>query len=290
MAKNDEPEEAMRYPPRRGMAMMIVPAVLIMVGMLGGAYLLSLGNYAPNVNVNGGPTNPNIYVSSQPPQHVVSVSATVTQNVAPDLLLVYARVRTEATTAKASQSDNAVVVADLLPKLKALGLADSDIQTTAYSVDPVYNSSYVCDKSGMNCRYESSITGYTTTQGLLLNVKQLDKGGDVIDAASTAGENQTFVDSVSFTLQDATRASLEKALLKNASTESKAKAQNIADGLGVSLGKVLSASESYSYYPQPYYDYKVMDMAGQASSVPPTQLSSGQVDVSVTVSTSFEMQ
>jgi uncharacterized protein YggE len=286
MAKNDESEQGACCPPRRGM--IVAAALFIMVGMLGGAYLLSQGNYAPNVNVNSGPTNPNVYVSSIPPDHAVSVSSTAVQHVAPDLLLVDLSVRTEALTAKSSQSENAVVVADLLPKLKALGLTDADIQTTSYSVDPVYNSTYVCDKVSNYCHYDSVITGYTTAQELLLNVKQLDKGGDVIDAASTAGENQTFVNSVSFTLQDETRAALEKSLLKNASTEAKAKAQNIAAGLGVSVGKVLSASESYSYYPQ-YSNYKMME-AGAASAPVPTQLSSGQVDVSVTVSASFEMQ
>ena len=204
MAKNDESEPEMCCSSGCGKGMIVAAAFLLMVGMLGGAYLLSIGNYAPKVTLNGGPMNPNIYVSSQPSDHVISVSAGVTQNVAPDLLLVDLSVRTDAATAKKSQSDNAVVVADLLPKLKALGLADSDIQTTSYSVDPVYNSTYVCDKASSYCHYESTVTGYTTTQELLLNVKQLSKGGDVIDAASTAGENQTFVNSVSFTLQDAT--------------------------------------------------------------------------------------
>jgi uncharacterized protein YggE len=292
MPKNDEDESAMRYPPyppRRGMVMMVAGAFMIMIGMIVGAYLLSQANFAPSVNVNGGPTNPSIYVSSTPPDHAIGVSATATQLVAPDLLQMEVSVKTEAQSANKAQDDNAVVIADLMQKLKAQGLTDADIQTTSYSVDPIYNNTYVCDKATGDCHYDSSITGYRTTQVLTLSVKDLTKGGDIIDAASTAGANQTFVDYVSFTLQDKTRAALEKELLKNASIEAKSKAQNIASGLGVSLGKVLSASESYSYYPTPLYYKENVMAAGAAPSAPSTQLSSGQVEVSATVSTSFEV-
>jgi uncharacterized protein YggE len=121
----------------------------------------------------------------------------------------------------------------------------------------------------------------------MLDVKQLDKGGDYIDTATSAGDNETFVDYVSFTLQDETRRSTEKELLKEASAESKAKAQNIAEGMGVSLGKPLYASESYNYYPTSYYKGGVM--MDSISAAPPTELSPGQVDVSVTVSTGYEI-
>jgi hypothetical protein len=283
MAKNDEPEPMVRGPPRRGM--MIAGAFLLMIGMLGGAYLLSMGDYAPKVTVN--PASPNVYVSNSPEDHTISVSADATQNVAPDLLLIDLSVKTDDTTAAQSQSDNAAVVADLMTKLEAQGLTQSDIQTVSYDVEPDYNSTYVCDKTGANCQYQSTVTGYTTTQEFLLSVKQLDKGGQIIDAASAAGVNQTLVNSVSFTLQDSTRAAVEQSLLENASTEAKADAQNIADGLGVSLGNVSSASES-SYYPEPVYNGGVLAAEAPEAAVP-TQLSSGQVEVSVTVSASFEV-
>jgi len=289
MPKNEE-EAGMRYPPMGGHPrFMIIPAAfLIMLGMIGGAYLLSQANFAPNVNVNSGPTSPNIYVSSIPPDHAISTSATVTQQVAPDLLVIQVSVKTEGTNAKKSQQDNAVVSADLLSKLKALGLKDEDIQTSSYSVDPIYNSTYVCDKVSNACSYNSVVTGYRTTNSLALSVKDLTKGGDIIDAASTAGTNQTFVDSVYFTLQDATQAAVSKALLKNASAEAKSEAQNIASGLGVSLGKVLSASQSSVYYQLPM-NYRSLAMEAGGAAPAPTQLSPGQVEVSATVSTSFEV-
>lgn len=262
-----------------------VAALILAIGMMGGGYLLAQGDFGAKVNVTSGPTNPNVYVSSTPPEHAISVSATSSEKIAPDLLNVQVRVQTESANAKKSQEDNADVSADLRTKLKALGLNDSAIQTVSYSVDPVYDSTYLCDKNGYNCRYDSKLTGYRTTHSLNVKLTDLTKGGDVIDAAASAGTNQTFVDYVQFTLKDETKRSVEKALLKEASADARSKAQSICEGLGITLGNVLSASESYSYYPT-YYRAASYDMAG-AAAPKATELSPGEVDVSATVSTSF---
>jgi hypothetical protein len=268
--------------------MMVVAAVILTVGILGGSYLLAQGDYAPKVNVTGGPSSPNVYVSSTPPEHTISVSATASKKVAPDLLNIQIRVQTEATVAKKAQDDNAAVAADVRSKIKALGVPDADIQTTSYSVDPIYESEYVCDKPGnTGCHYKSTLTGYRATHSLNVMLTDLAKGGDVIDAAGSAGENQVFVDYVSFGLKDETRRALEKSLLQEASSEAKSKAQSMAAGLGASVGKVLSVSESF-YYPTPYY-YKGLYAAAEAAPSVPTQLSPGQVDVSATVGVSFEV-
>lgn len=289
MAKNEEEEAAMRFPRRHGGPFLVAAAFLIMLGMIACAYMLAQADFAPKVTVNGGPAYPNVYVSSTPPDHALSVSATSKMEVAPDLLVMQVSVKTEAASARKAQEDNAAVSADLRSKLKGLGLADEDIQTTSYSVDPITKSTYSCDKVSGDCHYDYVVTGYRATQVLTLQVKDLTKGGDIIDAASTAGTNQTFVDYVSFTLQDGTRLALQKSLLKNASVEAKSKAAKIAEGLGNTLGRTLSASESYSYYPPVYYNYKAMEAAA-APTAAPTQLSQGQVEVSATVSASFEIQ
>jgi uncharacterized protein YggE len=290
MAKIEEEESTARFPMRRGGMFVVPAALLIMVGIIGGAYLLSQANFAPTVNVNGGPAYPNVYVSSIPPDHALTVSATSTMDVAPDLLAMQISVKTQDPTAKKSQSDNAAVVADLISKLKAQGLKDEDIQTTSYSVDPIYVSNYVCDKSSGNCHYDNNLTGYTTTQTFALKIYDLTKGGDIIDAASSAGTNQTFVDYISFTLKDETRRALEKSLLANASAEAKSKAGEMARGVSATLGRTLSLSESYSYYPPVYSNLRMAAGAEAAPSAPSTSLSSGQIEVSTTVSASFEIQ
>ncbi|MEW6748756.1 MAG: SIMPL domain-containing protein [Candidatus Micrarchaeota archaeon] len=282
MAK--ENTEAM---PQRGF-MLVAAALFMMVGMLGSAYMLAQVDYSPTVNVEGGPTNPTVYVSSTPPDHAISVSATASEKVAPDLLNLQLRVQTDSSNAAESQSENAQVTAELKTELEKLGLEDKAIQTTSYNVYPVYDSEYVCD-GGNKCRWDSVLTGYRTVHSLNVEVTQLDMGGEIIDAASTAGVNQTFVDYVDFTLKPETRRTLEKALLKEASAETRSKAQEIASGLGVAIGSPLTVSESFSYPYYPAYRGGVY-MAEAADYAAPTSLSPGQVEVSATVSTSFAIQ
>ena len=266
--------------------MAVFAAFLLALGIFGGAYMLSKGDYAPKVSVSNLTTTPNVYMSAQPPEHTISVSASATQRVSPDLLLIQLRVQTEAANAAQAQADNALVSDELRTALRGVGVQDSDLETTSYSVDPVYKSAQHCDAQGINCYWDSVLTGYRTTHSLNVRLTDLTKGGAVIDAAATAGTNQTFTDSVQFTLKDETRMAVQRSLLQNASVEAGAKARSIATGLGATVGKVTSASEAYSYYPTP--SYRDLSAAG-AAPAPPTALSPGQVEVSVSVNVQYEI-
>lgn len=264
---------------------LVAAAFLIALAVVVGSYLLAQVDYSPKVNVSDITSIPNVYVSSMPPEHVITASATVTKKVTPDLLLVELRVQTQEDNAKESQERNAVVMAELRDELEALGMSEEDIQTSYYRVDVVKQSEYVCDES--RCHYEYTVIGYKTVHELTLNIEELDKGGEIIDAATGVGDNETFVDYVDFTLKDDTRAELEKELLKDAAAEAKEKAQNIAQGLGISLGKPVSASESI-YYPYRSYKGGGYDMA-YAEAAPTTELSAGEVEASATVNVGFEI-
>jgi uncharacterized protein YggE len=265
---------------------LLVAALLIALGMIGGSYLLAQGDYAPKVDVSDIATYPSVYVSSTPPEHVISVSATASEEVSPDLLMIQLRVQTEAKNAKQSQADNADVTAQVMGELEKLGISDEEIQTTYYRVEPVRKNVRHCDDE-VNCWWESVVTGYRTTHALTVSLTNLDIGGDVVDSATAVGTNQTFVDYISFTLQDETRREIEKSLLEEAAEKATAKAGNIASGLGVSVGKPLSASESVSY--PYYYDYYRGGVAYEAAAVPSTEFAAGEIEVSATVSASFEI-
>ncbi|VVC03198.1 Uncharacterised protein [Candidatus Bilamarchaeum dharawalense] len=269
--------------------MMIFAALLLALGMIGGGYMLAQGDYSPKVDLSHFNSTPNVYVSSAPPEHDLSVSATATRKVAPDLLQIDLRVETEALNAKDAQQQNAQVMTDLLTKLKNLGIPEEKIQTSSYSVDEVRESNYVCDKDDRNCHWDYELKGYKAVHRLTVDVEQLDKGGDVIDAAATAGVNQTFVDSVSFTLKETTRSEMAKTLLQEAAVAAKAKAQRIATGLEITLGKVVYASENSYATPYYYNNYKALPSAGASYEDVSTTISPGQVDMSASVSVSYEL-
>jgi len=194
---------------------LMVASLLIALGIIGGSYLLAQVDWAPRVEVSDIATYPNVYVSGIPPEHVIAVSATASENAAPDLLMIQLRVVTESKNAKQSQTDNAEVTAQVMDELEKLGISDEEIQTTSYRVEPVRKSVHRCENEG-GCWWDYEVVGYRTTHALTLSLTNLDIGGDVVDSTTAVGTNQTFVDYISFTLQDETRRDLEKSLLEDA--------------------------------------------------------------------------
>ncbi len=263
----------------------LINVVILALAILGGAYILSVSMPQPVVNIE---ENPNVYVSSIPPEHTIDVSATATDYVEPDLLVVQLTVETEMEGAKESQEETAEKIAAVEAALKALGIKDEDIKTAYYSVDVVKESHYICENETYyrsDCYWEYIIIGYRTTHSLTVDVENLDAGGDIVDAAVDAGAE---VDYISFTLKPETREETRKELLAEASSEAKAKAESIASGLEVTVGDAFSASESYYYYPvYRSYDYAYAEEAAGAA---PTTLYGGEIEVTATVSASFEIR
>jgi hypothetical protein len=285
MAKDDE-EMMQRRMMHRGRGLVMIAAVVLLVlGMLGSAYMLAKGEGAPVVNV----APPIVNTASTPVVNSIEATATASQQVDPDLLVIDLHVQTQDGSAAQAIADNAAVSADLMNKLEALGLTSQDIQTASYTVEPVTQTNTTCDANGNNCVYDTYTTGYSVTNSLSVQVTDLSKGGAVIDAAGSAGTNQTFIDSISFTLQDQTRRALEDSLLENASAQARAEAQSMAAGSGVTLGPALSVSESYNdYYPEPIVTH-AMGAVPEAAPAASTTLSPGQVQVSATVDASYQI-
>ena len=65
---------------------------------------------------------------------------------------------------------------DILAAVKALGVADQDIQTTGLNLSPQYSN-------GSPAR----VVGYQLSEQVQVTVRDLDKSGDVADAAMTHG-------------------------------------------------------------------------------------------------------
>lgn len=263
----------------------LVFAVIVGVALLGGAYFLATSMPQPVLNIE---ENPNVYVSSIPPEHTIDVSATATDYVDPDMLVLSFTVENEAEDATESQSQTASEINAVKAALAGFGIADEDIKTTRYSVDLVRESHYICRNKTdeTDCYWDYVITGYKTTHSIKVNVYNLDQGGDIVDAAAGAGAE---VDYISFTLKPETRDTVNNQLLEEASAKAKTKAESIAEGLGVTVGDAFSASTGYDYYPV-YRDYDYAMESMGAAPAPATELSGGQIEVTASVSASFEIK
>ena len=129
--------------------------------------------------------------------------------------------------------------------------------------------------------------GYRATSSVVVSTKQLEKAGEVVDRASSIGENEVFIDYVSFTLSSEKRQRVQTDLLERASAEARKKAESIAKGGGGKLGKMLSASESF-YYPGPIF--REFRAAPLEAGVSEPAFSPGSVEVSANVNIAYQLE
>jgi uncharacterized protein len=183
----------------------------------------------------------------------------------PDTAFLYAGVESQQTTASAAQSDLASKAAKLIARVKALGVADKDLNTGGYSVGPTYSPG------------GETVNGYRASEQVLITWHDVTTVGKALDAIVQEG-GATNV-GASFGLADPKAAQAEARTL--AIADARSRAQAMASAAGIRLGQVIRVSDlSSSGIPSPQYD-----IAGAAPAA--TQLPVGELSVSVTVEVDF---
>ena len=175
-------------------------------------------------------------VVGDPPLHTITVSATGAVTLIPDVARVSVGVTVTKPTVKAARNAAGAAMNAIIDGLKALGIDEKDIKTTGIDLYPQY------DNSGRK------IVGYQMSERLQITVRDLDKAGDVVDTATAKGA--TNVDGMWFEVSDPAKA-MDQARAA-AITQARTSAAAMAAAAGVSLGDVVSISESSASYPTPY--------------------------------------
>lgn len=191
----------------------------------------------------------------------------------PDRAVVRLGATAQAEAASAAQQQVNQVVGRAIEQIKALGIPEERIQTSGISLHPVYSQRPRPRGDGDEMR----ITGYQASNTVRVQIDELLKVGDVIDAGVSAGANE--VQGVSFELRDDARQ--QAAALMQAARQAHGKAAALAMAMDVQLGPVMEVIESGV---QPVYQMMDMRMAmGGAAEGTPVQPGEVQVGASVTV-------
>ena len=130
-----------------------------------------------------------------PSEQTISVSGTATVSSDPDTLIIVLGVESEAKTANASLSQNSNSLNSVISSLSNSGISEDDIQTSNFSIYPLYDS--IKDSDG---NWQQILNGYRVSNILSIQTEKIDSAGDIIDAAVSSGANR--VDNVSFQLSD----------------------------------------------------------------------------------------
>ena len=204
-----------------------------------------------------------------PPQ--ISVAARGEVKVNPDRATVQISVQTKATTAAAAATENASKQKAVIDALHGLGLKDSEISTSDYSVFP--EQRYEPNK-------EPTVVGYNVTNTLSVEVSSLKMVGPVIDAALAKGAN--MISSLQFSASNTEAA--RRSAIAMAIQRARADAEAAAAAAGGSLGSLLEVTIGAYYAPPPRpFDMKVRSAMADASAQTP--INPGEQTISVDINT-----
>ncbi len=193
----------------------------------------------------------------------------------PDIGKINLSVISRAATVAAAQKDNTEKSNNVIKAIKDLGVKEEDLKTISYTIYPRYQYA-----SGRN-----DIIGYEITQSLEIKIRDLEKVSQILEKATSAGANQ--VGSLDFTFDDSEK--IKSEARQKAIAQAKQKAQDLASSLGVSLGKVVNFSESYSDGTNPVPMYADKEALGVGGGGAAPEIQTGQNEIVVYVTLNYEI-
>ncbi|HID57543.1 TPA: DUF541 domain-containing protein, partial [Candidatus Poribacteria bacterium] len=165
-----------------------------------------------------------------PREFVEGIQVTGTGSVLadPDVAILNMGVSVERRSVKEAADEAAEAMEKVISSLKGRGVADEDIQTQNFSIQPQYD--YVDGKQ--------ILRGYKVINTLRVKIRDLSSVGEIIDEVVIAGGNSLRVNSILFSIDDPGKAH-EEARVK-AMEDARRKAEILARESGVKLGRPIS--------------------------------------------------
>jgi len=221
-----------------------------------------------------GPTT----VNQAAPENVrtLDVSGVGVVYLTPDIVYINIGVNTQRENASEAVTINKEQTTAVIQALKDFGVAEKDIRTTNFSIwsNPQY------DPTGSG---QIIGTTYTVDNTVYVTIRDIEKLGDLLDAAIAAGANNIY--SIQFDVEDKTEANKEARA--KAVEEAKAQAQDLAEVAGLSLVDIQKISYYESGASQYFYGGKGGGGGEAAQAVP---IQPGQLAVTVTVNMTYAVK
>jgi len=206
-------------------------------------------------------------------KRTVTVIGTGEITVEPDAAYVNLGVQTRGKTAEEAQQENAKIYEQLNKVLfDQFKIENKDVKTVSFYVQPEYR--YQEGK-------EPTITGYTATHTIRITYRDLDRIGELLDAATKAGVNQ--VNNVQFITEKSEEYELEA--MKLAMENARRKAEVLAAAEGQKVKGVLQIAQQGAGH----VAYDTRNLAGVAYDMAAkTSVSPGEIVISTSVTVVYE--
>lgn len=193
----------------------------------------------------------------------------------PDMAILTLGVSALAPSVADAREQAAAAMQKIIDSMKGNGVADKDIQSTQFSIQPEYDYT----------NGQQKLTGFRVTNIVVAKVRNIDNTSKVLDDAVAGGGDLTQVQGLDFTIDKPE--TLQDQAREQAMNDAKAKAQRLADLAGVTLGGPISIQESGVTPPGPLVSGADLKLgAGEAA----TPIQPGELDVNITVQVVYAIE
>lgn len=165
-------------------------------------------------------------------------------------------------TVREALDENKVTMEAVLAALTEQGIEEKDIQTTGFSI--------YAERFGPQGPLPEDQVNYRVSNNVTVVIRDLANVGTVVDATVEAGANNIY--GIEFRLDDPS--TVESEARESAIADAKAKAEELAELTGVSIGEVVSISEviSNGYFSSNFAQNASMALGGAATPISPGEL------------------
>ena len=204
----------------------------------------------------------------------------------PDMAVLSISIEAQEDSVSLAQSRVNQAMSVVLEQLQRSRIANKDLQTSHFRIQPnyIYEPVEIKGEPQYHLPQRQILIGYVLDQGLTIKVRFLDRLGDLIDNITNVAGNIIQVDSIRFDIDDrnAQQVSARTLALEDAT----AKAQQIADVMGVTLGSVvyvadLNTSEPKREMTSMLRSYAEMDVG--------TSVMTGELEIQVALQVVFDI-
>ncbi|MDZ4278560.1 MAG: SIMPL domain-containing protein [Dehalococcoidia bacterium] len=193
----------------------------------------------------------------------------------PDVAVLTLGVQAEANTVGEARAQAAEAMEGVINALKDGGVAEEDIQTTRFSVQPRFE--FIDERQ--------ELQGFTVDNIVTAKIRNIDDAGDLLDAALEAAGDRGRVENLQFIIDDPS--ALEQEARQQAMEEARQKAETLAEAGGVDLGTPLSISESTAAPPIVFQGAGAAELAQDEEARTPIE--PGELEVQVQVQVVYEL-
>lgn len=235
------------------------------------------------------------YVGTADTSTTINVEGTSEVVAVPDIATFSFTVSETAKTVADAQTAATNKVNAALKIIRDGGVADKDISTQSYNINPHYEySNAVCPRAAAGVDSivycpsgKSTLTGYDVSQTIEVKVRDLTKAGALL---TSIGGQVSNVNSLQFSVDEPTK--VQAQAREKAITAAKEKAEVLSKQLGVRLVRIVNFSEySAGGYPRAVYNsYSKAGDAMMAAAPMAPEIPTGEQKYTSNVSITYEIQ